>query len=341
MPYNIRNNIWFDMIEALNIFLERIQKSTTLSELDLEQAKFLGKHGVLTNELKKINCLPIDEKKVIGKKLNEIKNKAEIAIAAQMQIIKTKELNKKLSEESLDMTLPVENKFGKLHILTREINRIKQQYQSFGYLILDGPEIETEFYNFDALNIPKHHPARQNQDTFYLKNFPSYLLRTQTSCVQIRAIQKYGLPLKMLSIGKTYRNDPLDATHSPMFYQIEGLVVSYNPINLQHLKYALEQFVSFVFEIENLKIRLRPSYFPFTEPGLEVDYSYDTNGEFKWLEIGGAGMVHPNVFKACGIDKTAYGFAFGIGLDRLIMLKYNIHDIRQIYDTDARFLNAI
>lgn len=326
------------MIEALGVFLTKIKQTITLSELDLEQSKFLGKHGILTNELKKLNNLPIDERKIIGKQLNEIKNKAEAAINEQIQSIKKKELDKKLSKESLDMTLPIENKFGKFHILTREINRIKNKYQSLGYLILDGPEIETEFYNFDALNIPKYHPARQNHDTFYLKNFNSLLLRTQTSCVQIRAIQQYDLPLKMISIGKTYRNDPLDATHSPMFHQIEGLVVSYNPINLGHLKYELEQFISFVFEIDNLKIRLRPSYFPFTEPGLEVDY---LNGNAKWLEIGGAGMVHPNVFKACGINRQAYGFAFGMGLDRLVMLKYNIHDIRQIYDTDIRFLKSI
>ena len=327
-------------------FINEIKKLNTISDIDLEKSKFLGKSGILTKEFKKLSVLNGEEKILAGKKLNNIKNKIEEAINNQIKIVKQMELDKKLKEENVDITLPTNKELGSLHILSYEIRRIKNEYKANGFLILDGPEVETEFFNFDALNIPKYHPARQSQDTFYIEGFDETLLRTQTSCVQIRAMQERGLPLRMISIGKTYRNDQLDATHSPMFHQIEGLVVDNKPINIGNLKDALNKFVAFVFEVDSVSLRFRPSFFPFTEPSMEVDCCYTkeqgnikvTKDGDKWLELGGAGMVHPNVFKACGIDTETYGFAFGFGLERLVMLKYGINDIRLLYDTDMRIL---
>ena len=333
--------------EALS-FINEIKKLNTISDIDLGKSKFLGKTGILTKEFKKLASLNGEEKILAGKKLNSIKNQIEEAINNQVKFVRKLELEQKLQEENVDITLPVNNELGSLHILSYEIKRIKDEYKANGFLILDGPEVETEFFNFDALNIPKYHPARQSQDTFYIEGFQETLLRTQTSCVQIRAMQDKGLPLRMISIGKTYRNDKLDATHTPMFHQIEGLVVDYKPINIGNLKDALNKIVAFVFEVDSdsVMVRFRPSFFPFTEPGMEVDCCYSNeNGNIKinkngnkWLELGGAGMVHPNVFKACGINNEAYGFAFGFGLERLVMLKYGINDIRSFYDTDIRLL---
>ncbi len=334
--------------EQLQDFLKILNKIETNNELDIECSKFLGKSGILTREFKNLAKLSDEEKKATGIRLNEIKSIAEKAIRERKNCIKQKEIDRKLSDETVDITLPVQKDFGNLHILTRETRRIKKEYKSKGYLILDGPEIETEFFNFDALNIPKYHPARQSQDTFYIENFPETLLRTQTSCVQIRALQEYGVPLRMISIGKTYRNDKLDATHSPMFHQIECLVVDRKPINVGHLKEALQQIVSFVFETDNVLLRFRPSFFPFTEPSMEVDCCYrKVNGKVElvsdgncWLELGGSGLVHPNVFKNCGIDEKVYGFAYGFGLERLVMLKYGINDIRSFYNPDPRILKS-
>ena len=331
---------------AASEFIDAITKLNNVSEIDLEKSKFLGKSGVLTKEFKKLSILAGEDKVSEGKKLNAIKNKVEEAINNQIKFVKQLELNKKLQEENVDITLPVNKEFGSLHILSYEVRRIKNEYKAHGFLILDGPEVETEFFNFDALNIPKYHPARQSQDTFYIKDFQDILLRTQTSCVQIRAMQENELPLSMISIGKVYRNDQLDATHSPMFHQIEGLVVDNKPINIGNLKDALSKFVAFVFEVDSVSLRFRPSFFPFTEPSMEVDCCYSKeNGNIKinkdgdsWLELGGAGMVHPNVFKYCGINTEPYGFAFGFGLERLVMLKYGINDIRYLYDTDMRIL---
>ncbi len=334
-------------IEATALaFINAIKKLNNISEIDLEKSKFLGKSGILTKEFKKLSVLDGENKISEGKRLNAIKNQVEDAINNQIKIAKQLALNKKLKEENVDITLPVNKEFGSLHILSYEIRRIKEEYKAHGFLILDGPEVETEFFNFDALNIPKYHPARQSQDTFYIKDFQDTLLRTQTSCVQIRAMQKNALPLSMISIGKVYRNDQLDATHSPMFHQIEGLVVDNKPINIGNLKDALSKFVAFVFDVDSVSLRFRPSFFPFTEPSMEVDCCYSReNGNIKinkdgnsWLELGGAGMVHPNVFKYCGIDTEPYGFAFGFGLERLVMLKYGINDIRSLYDTDMRIL---
>ena len=332
----------------LHEFLENLKKADTDSALDLESSKFLGKSGVLTKAFRDLVALPQNEKKIVGAELNKIKSIAETAVIEQRKVIKQKSIARRIRTEALDVTLPVNKQLGSVHVLTREVRRIKQKYQSQGYLVLDGPEVETEFFNFDALNIPKYHPARQSQDTFYIENFPETLLRTQTSCVQIRALKKYGLPLRMISIGKTYRNDKLDATHSPMFHQIECLVVDRKPISIGHLKEALQQIVSFVFDTDKVLLRFRPSFFPFTEPSMEVDCCYRKTGKKielvtdgnHWLELGGSGLVHPNVFKNCGITEQVYGFAYGFGLERLVMLKYGINDIRSFYDPDPRILNS-
>ena len=338
----------FDNLEkSFNEFLDIVTNTLSLEDIEKIKLDFLGKSGKLTKEFKNLNKLSLEEKKTFGNLLNKYKNKAENAINTQINYIKDKILNERLINEKLDISLPVDNSYGSLHLLTREIRRIKQEYQAKGYLVLDGPEVETEFFNFDALNIPKYHPARQPQDTFYLEKFKDKSLRTQTSSVQIRAMQKFGIPLRMISIGKTYRNDQLDATHSPMFHQIEGLVVDYKPVNIGQLQKTLKELIAFVFEVSsNVSLRFRPSFFPFTEPGMEFDCCYKkkenkielvANGN-DWLELGGAGMVHPNVLKNCGIKDNVYGFAFGIGLERLVMLKYGITDIRLFFENDNRWL---
>lgn len=331
----------------LEHWIRSIMGITTFQDLEQTKSDLIGKSGVVTSAFKLLKSASPEEKKSLGEKLNNIKSQIETALFNQKKKLEDYEVSEKLRNETLDVTLPVENPhFGGLHILTKAIRKIREHYLARGFLVLDGPEVETDFFNFDALNIPEHHPARQSHDTFYLEGFAQTLLRTHTSCVEIRAMQKYGIPVRMISIGKTYRNDQLDATHSPMFHQIEGLVVDDKPITIGNLKSELKKFLAFFFEVDDVTIRFRPSFFPFTEPGMEVDCRYTKkdgkliltpNGD-KWLELGGAGMVHPNVFKNCGIDKQAYGFAFGFGLERLVMLKNGITDIRHLFDTDQRWL---
>lgn len=317
---------------------------------DLENIKsdILGKSGLLTSAFKYMANLSHDEKKSFGEKLNISKMKIEEAIKIQRKKLEDFLISEKLKNETVDITLPVcFSKVGSRHIISRSISDFRRYYQSRGFLVLDGPEVEDEYHNFDALNIPKHHPARQSHDTFYMDGgFEGRLLRTHTSCVQIRTMVERGVPVRMISMGRVYRSDDLDATHSPMFHQIEGLVVDRNPINIGHLKSELKKLVSFFFETDDVSIRFRPSFFPFTEPGMEVDCKYMkkdgkliiTSEGDRWLELGGAGMVHPNVFEMCGIKSEVYGFAFGFGIERLIMLKHGIQDIRNLYDTDIRIL---
>ncbi len=340
MPLNeIENNLehWIDTVYG----------TTTIPELEKLKADLIGKTGVLTSAFKFMSTLSVEDKKKYGEKLNKVKAKLEETIRLQKNKISEFEIRAKLEAESLDITLPIPDPvLGAAHIISSNIRHIRQYYSSRGFLVLDGPEVETEFYNFDALNIPSHHPARQSHDTFYLDEFPNTLLRTHTSTVQIRTLQKHGGPIRMISIGKVYRSDDLDATHSPMFHQIECLVVDRNPISISNLKSELEKLLEFFFETK-VDIRFRPSYFPFTEPGMEVDCKYmkkdnklviSKDGD-KWLELGGAGIVHPNVYKHCGFnDQQLYGFAFGFGLERLIMLKTGIQDIRDLYSTDTRWL---
>lgn len=326
---------------------KEIVAASTFQELEKLKSNLVGKSGIITSAFRMMSELSTEEKKSFGEKLNKIKNSVENAIAVQKKKLENYFISEKLRKESVDITLPIENeKFGGLHIITKTMNRIRKHYLARGFEVLDGPEIEGEFFNFDALNIPKHHPARQSFDTFFLEGLEDCLLRTHTSCVQVRSMLERGANVRMISIGKTYRNDALDATHSPMFHQVEGLVVDTKPITIGHLKSELEKFISFFFETDDVAIRFRPSFFPFTEPSVEVDCKYfKENGKLilsqkgdKWLELGGAGMVHPQVFKNCGIKEQAFGFAFGFGLERLVMLKNGIQDIRNLFDTDIRWL---
>ncbi|MDR0942550.1 MAG: phenylalanine--tRNA ligase subunit alpha [Holosporales bacterium] len=344
----LTSSIEFSKLESeLSSWLDKISEAPSFAELDKIKTSLVGKSGAVTAAFKTLKDLPTEEKKNQGEKLNKIKDRIENAISSQTKKLEKHLISEKLKNETVDITLPVENeRFGGLHLITQAVRTIRDYYLSRGFRVLDGPEIETDFFNFTALNTPEHHPARQSSDTFYIDGLNETLLRTQTSCVQIRAMINEGIPIRMVSIGKTYRNDKLDATHSPMFHQIEGLVVDKKPISIGHLKSELMKFISFFFEIKDVAIRFRPSFFPFTEPGMEFDCRYTKkdgkiivtpNGD-KWLEMGGAGMVHPNVFRNCGITEQAYGFAYGIGVDRLIMIKHGIQDIRNLFDTDSRWL---
>ncbi|MDR2074785.1 MAG: phenylalanine--tRNA ligase subunit alpha [Holosporales bacterium] len=334
----------FKEIESsLQHWIDVIQKTSSVSELDKFKVAIMGKSSLFTAAFKFIGSLSVDEKKTYGEKLNIAKEKLEFVFREQKLKIAQMEMENSLKNEKVDVTLPVANSnIGGSHIISTNIKRIRKHYHSRGFLVLDGPEIDSEFNNFDALNIPMHHPARQSHDTFYIENFSGMLLRTHTSTVQIRAMMQRGVPIRMISVGKTYRNDSLDATHSPMFHQIEGLVVDTKPLCIGHLKSELQKLIAFFFEIDNISevnIRLRPSYFPFTEPGMEVDCKYNKKDENdSWLELGGAGMVHPNVYRACELPEELYGFAFGFGVERLVMLKYGIQDIRNLYNTDIRWL---
>ena len=320
---------------------------TSFLELEKLKAELLGRAGVVTSAFKLMKDASAIEKKSMGERLNKVKSELENAFSLQRKKLEDYEITERLKGETLDVTLPVScDRFGGLHIISYAMRRIRNHYLARGFRVSDGPEIETEFFNFDALNTPRHHPARQSQDTFYIEGTNGVLLRTQTSSVQIRTLQKHGIPVRMISIGKTYRNDALDATHSPMFHQVECLIADRSPISLGHLKSELRKFLQFFFETDDVSMRFRSSFFPFTEPSVEVDCRcMKKNGQLiitekgdKWLELGGAGMVHPNVFRNSGITGDAYGFAFGFGLERLVMLKNGITDIRNLFDTDQRWL---
>ncbi|MDR2598205.1 MAG: phenylalanine--tRNA ligase subunit alpha, partial [Holosporales bacterium] len=249
----------------LDRWLESVANAGSIIELEKIKAELLGKSGVVTSEFKTLARLPSEEKKIVGERLNIVKSAIEEAITAQNKKLRRLMIEDRLRSEVVDITLPsINGSFGSVHILTQATRRIRDHYHARGFLVLDGPEIETDFFNFDALNIPKHHPARQSHDTFYIDGFDDVLLRTHTSCVQIRTMQQIGVPVRMISMGKTYRNDKLDSTHSPMFHQIEGLVVDRDNLTIGHLKSELKKFISAFFETDDVAIRLRPSYFPFT-----------------------------------------------------------------------------
>ena len=313
----------------------------TMSMPDLEQtkARFLGKSGSLTEQLKALGKLPPEEKKKAGAAINEVKTQVEALInAAKTRILNT-ELETKLSAEAIDITLPGRTSGkGGLHPVTRSLERIESLFATMGFSVADGPEIETDFYNFTALNTPENHPARSMHDTFYIEGSKN-LLRTHTSPVQIRHMLNHKPPIRIICPGRVYRCDH-DATHSPMFHQLEGLWVD-EGISLADLKGTLTQFLNAYFERDDMQIRFRPSFFPFVEPGVEVDMEWENKGgKIKWLEIGGAGVLHPQVLKNGGIDPEKYsGFAFGMGLDRLAMLKYGVNDLRLFFENDMKFLS--
>ena len=307
--------------------------SSSSEDLQKLKVKYLGKKGKITNLSKQLGKLDIKQRPKAGKKINELKLLFEELNQSVSQKIEKKELETAISKEQIDVSLPVDSNYiGGLHPITRTIEKICSYFSAKGYLIEDGPEIESEYYNFDALNIPQDHPARDMHDTFYLDS--GKLLRTHTSPVQIHAIEKHKVPLKILCPGKVYRSDS-DPTHTPMFHQVEGLLIDEN-VNFGNLKKELIDFLNYFFE-KKLQVRFRPSYFPFTEPSAEVDIM-DKKG---WLEIMGCGMVHPNVLEMSGIDPKKYsGFAFGLGIERMAKLDFSINDMRVLFENDLKAISG-
>jgi len=315
--------------EALAQF-KRIEDAAALEQV---KARYLGKSGVLTELLKSLGKLPAKQRPAEGQRINQAKETLEAALQERRNALNARKLETQLAQNVLDVTLPGRGLgVGGLHPVTRTLERIETLFKSMGFMIAEGPEIETDYYNFTALNQPENHPARSMHDTFYLED-GKHLLRTHTSPIQIRYMEKHKPPLKIIAPGRVYRVD-LDATHSPMFHQIEGLWVD-EQVSFADLKGVVSEFLLRFFEREDLKVRFRPSFFPFTEPSAEVDMSFGEG----WLEVGGCGMVHPNVFKYVNIDSEKYqGFAFGLGPDRLAMLRYGVKDLRLFFENDLRFL---
>ena len=313
-------------------------------EIDELRVRFLGKKGELTGILKQMGKLSPEERPVIGQLANEVRSWIETDIETRLTEIKASQMAARLESEKLDVTLPGKRpQFGAKHPLSIVLDEIKEIFIGMGFEIADGPEVETDYYNFEALNIPKDHPARDTQDTFYINE--NILLRTQTSPVQVRVMEQKKPPIRIISPGRVYRSDALDATHSPLFHQIEGLVVD-KGITFADLKGTLETFIKRLYG-EDSVVRFRPHHFPFTEPSAEVDVQcFNCKGEGchlckgeGWIEILGCGMVHPKVLSNCGIDPEVYsGFALGMGLERVVMRRYNIDDIRLFYENDVRFL---
>lgn len=308
---------------------DKIKNINDIEELQALYTATFGKNGTMTARLKEMKNLDNEARAELNKEntmLRELFKNRQIELENQALLAG-------LQKQKLDVSLnPQPENYGTLHPLTKSLAEISSILESFGYKMWTGPEIEDDWHNFTALNTPSYHPARDMQDTFFLEN--GNVLRTQTSAIQVRSMEKEGVPIKMFGIGATYRKE-MDATHSPMFHQIEGLYID-KDITMSDLISDVKEFLRNFFEMEDVQLRIRPSYFPFTEPSIEIDLKWQGG---KWLEIMGAGMVHPNVLRNCGVDPEEYqGFAFGFGWDRLAMLKYNLNDIRQFYDGDIRWL---
>ena len=332
-----------DLATLLRQALDEVAASTTLAALDEVRVRWLGKKGAFTDQLKALGALPAADRPTVGARINEAKQQFEAAVETAREALSRAAVEAELAAGRIDVTLPGRGESrGGVHPVTRARLRIERIFRDSGFEVATGPEIEDDFHNFEALNIPADHPARAMHDTFY---FPDgRLLRTHTSPVQIRELRKGRLPLAMIMPGRVYRVD-YDMTHSPMFHQVEGLVVD-EGVNFANLKAVLQGFLRAFFE-KDLRMRLRPSYFPFTEPSAEVDMSCvfcDGAGcrvckHTGWLEIAGCGMVHPNVFAAAGVDSGRWtGYAFGMGIERLAMLRYGVSDLRLFYESDLRFL---
>jgi len=306
---------------------------TDAAQLEQAKARFLGKSGALTDLQKSLGKLAPAERPAMGARFNAAKEQIENALADQRDRISSAKLEAQLAQEALDVTLPGRGTgTGGLHPVTRTLERMEALFRSIGFEVAEGPEIESDYYNFTALNQPENHPARSMHDTFYLDD-GKHLLRTHTSPIQIRYMEKHKPPIKIIAPGRVYRVDS-DATHSPMFHQIEGLCIDEH-VTFANLKGVVADFLRRFFEREDLKVRFRPSFFPFTEPSAEIDMSFGGG----WLEIGGCGMVHPNVLRNVDIDKEKYqGFAFGLGPDRMAMLRHGVNDLRLFFENDLRFL---
>lgn len=310
-----------------------ISAASDLAALEQLRVHYLGKKGAVTEQLKALGQLPPAERPQAGQTINQVKQQIQQALEARKQALQLSVLDAQLRDEAIDVTLPGRGyAVGGLHPITRTLNRIEQFFSQMGFTVASGPEIEDDFHNFEALNIPPHHPARAMHDTFYFPN--NMLLRTHTSNMQIRMMEQQPPPIRLVAMGRVYRCD-YDQTHSPMFHQIEGLVVD-DGISMADLKGMLYDFLHAFFEDEKLDIRFRPSYFPFTEPSAEVDIRRK-GGD--WLEVLGCGMVHPEVFRHVGYDSERYtGYAWGMGAERLAMLRYGVRDLRLFFDNDLRFL---
>ena len=337
------------MSDLKNIHKEYISKlNETLNEEQVNQIKsdLFGKNGLISSQFKKLGSLDEIERKQFASELNKIKDELQNIITNSLKDIDLKKINEKLENEKVDITLPERPIIrGKIHPVSQTIDEISSIFSEIGFSVEEGPDIENEYNNFSALNTPDHHPARDMHDTFYLDEKKEILLRTHTSPVQIRTMIKDKPPFKIIAPGRTYRSDS-DQTHAPMFHQVEGLHID-KDVNMGHLKGCLNYFIKEFFEVDKIKMRFRPSHFPFTEPSAEVDIGYEIKdgkiviGEGdQWLEILGCGMVHPNVLKNVKVDPEKFqGFAFGIGIDRLAMLKYGINDLRAFFECDYRWLN--
>ena len=334
-----------DKLEAIRRAAEKeLQQAASRQTLEDLRIRYLGKKGELTSILKQMGSLSDQERPVVGRLANEIRARIETELAGRAAEIEKAETQQQLRREKIDVTLPGRrHELGHKHPLSLELDEIKEIFVGLGFDIVSGPEVEYDYYNFEALNIPKDHPARDTQDTFYISD--NILLRTQTSPVQVRVMEKQKPPIRIISPGRVYRSDAVDATHSPLFHQIEGLVVD-RGVTFANLKGTLETIIRRMYG-EDSVVRFRPHHFPFTEPSAEVDVQCFAchgagcrlcKGE-GWIELLGCGMVHPKVLSNCGIDPEVYsGFAFGMGLERLVMRKYSIDDLRLFYENDVRFL---
>lgn len=325
-----------DIDKLLEQARAEIGASSDLESLDRCRVAWLGKSGTVTAQLKALGGMPPEQRRAAGQRINELKAALQALLQTRRDSLQQAQLEQELLQESIDVSLPGRRQFlGGIHPVTRMRNRMVDVFARLGFEVATGPEIEDDEHNFEALNFPAHHPARAMHDTFY---FPDgRLLRTHTSPVQIRAMRGQGAPLRVIAPGRVYRSDS-DQTHSPMFNQLEGLLVD-EGISFADLKGVLQQFVDTLFE-RHLEIRLRPSYFPFTEPSAEVDIAWQRrDGSSGWLEVLGCGMVHPNVLEHCNIDSERYtGYAFGMGIERFAMLRYGVTDLRQFFDNDLGFL---
>ncbi len=326
-----------DLDDLLNAACSEIDAMSDLKTLDDLRVRYLGKKGLVTEQLKSLGKLSAEERPAAGQRINEVKQLIQSRLEEKSEALEELAIAEKLKSESIDVTLPGRtDAIGTLHPVTITLRRIEKLFERYGFEVADGPEIEDDFHNFEALNIPPHHPARAMHDTFYFDD--GLLLRTHTSSVQIRAMEDGKPPIRIIAPGRVYRCDS-DVTHSPMFHQVEGLLVD-KEANFAQLKGLVIDFLHAFFEDDQLGIRFRPSYFPFTEPSAEVDIEWlDDEGNSNWLEVMGCGMVHPNVFGQVGIDVNTYnGFAFGVGVERLAMLYYGVRDLRMFYENDLRFL---
>ena len=335
-----------DIKKIKDQYLLKLSENLDLNQINQIKTDLFGKNGLVSSQFKQLGKIAEEERKFFASNLNNIKDELQNLITLKIDEIENKEINQKLEKEKVDITLP-ERSFnqGKIHPVSQVIDEISSIFSEIGFSVEEGPDVENEYNNFTALNTPDNHPARDMHDTFYLDEKKELLLRTHTSPVQIRTMLNDKPPFKIIAPGRTYRSDS-DQTHTPMFHQVEGLHIDKN-INMGHLKGCLNYFIKEFFEVDKIKMRFRPSHFPFTEPSAEVDIGYEIKdgkiiiGEGdKWLEILGCGMVHPNVLKNVKVNPDEFqGYAFGIGIDRLAMLKYGINDLRAFFDCDYRWLN--